>query len=597
MIVQELNAIQKRFGYLPANELRELADRIAVPLHRLHEVASFFPHYKLKRGPDVDVAVCRDISCHLAGAPRLKRGLQALANELDPNGQRIQVNGVSCLGQCDHAPAVIMNDHVYYGLQEFQIRERIHDAVAGKGLSPQHADRSPRPWKIDPYGGQPRFEAVQKLLAMGDPLHGWEAGFDAVIAELKESTLRGMGGARFPTHMKWAAVRARPETEKYVVCNGDESEPGTFKDRELLRRAPHLLVEGMILAGLTSSATKGYIYIRHEYHDEIEAVEQAIYEAEAKGYCGKDIQGTGLSFPIEVFVSPGGYICGEESALLEAMEDRRAEPRNKPPFPTVNGLHGKPTIINNVETLMWTPVIFLRGGTWYRDQGVHGGKGLWFCSISGHVNQPGVYELPFGVTVRDLIYFHAGGMSGGQRLKAVAPSGPSGGLLPAEIRRNVLPEAFANQHLQTGATHFDVLDLPLDPDIVRSMGGMLGAAFIAIGDQVELVDLALNLTEFFRNESCGKCVPCRLGSEKLVQMSQRLKDRRLRPVQLQLARDLGQTMILTSICGLGQVAPRPLLSLADHFPDELERGLDQSEATDEFATPTLTEPPAPTRKQ
>jgi NADH:ubiquinone oxidoreductase subunit F (NADH-binding)/NADH:ubiquinone oxidoreductase subunit E len=579
MIVQELNALQKRCGYLPADELRALSGRIGVPLHRLHEVASFFPHYKLQKGPEVEVRVCRDVSCHLRGAQQLTQGLKALANEIDPSGKAVQVEGVSCLGQCDHAPAVTINDLVYSSLTEQQLRPLVHKAVARDPLPHPRAARTPPGWKIDPYAGNPRYAAVQKLIQTLDPVNGSLRGVDDLIEALKVSTLRGMGGARFPTHIKWAAVRSQSSDTKYVVCNGDESEPGTFKDRELLRRAPHLLVEGMVLAGLTAGASKGYIYIRHEYHDEIEAVEEAIRDAQGRKFCGKDILGTRISFPIEVFVSPGGYICGEESALLEAMEDRRAEPRNKPPFPTVKGLYNQPTIINNVETLMWTPAIYLNGGEWYRDQGVNGCKGLWFCSISGDIREPGVFEVPFGITVRDLIYRQAGGMSGGQRLKAIAPSGPSGGFFPTLIRRNLLPKPFAERFLPEGGAFFDILDLPLDPDVVRSMEGMLGAAFVAVGEQASMVDLSLNLTEFYRNESCGKCVPCRVGSQKLVEMLRALKAGQFDREHLELARSLGTTMILTSICGLGQVAPNPLLTLAKYFPEEVESNLDRQGAS------------------
>ena len=576
MIVQQLNAIQHRFGYLPEEELRALSLRIGEPLYRLHEVASFFPHYALERGPDVTVRVCRDMSCHLRESDQLARGLKALANEIDPSGKAVGVEGVSCLGQCDHAPAVTINDHVFHGLNESQLRSRVHAAVAREPIAPSKPDRNPLRWKIDPYDGFPRFEAVEKLLATRDPVKGELKGIDGLLKELEVSTLRGMGGARFPTHLKWKAVRAEKDPEKYIVCNGDESEPGTFKDRELLRRTPYLLVEGMILAGLVTGATQGYIYIRHEYQDEIEAVEAAIREAEAHGICGERIRGIDLTFRLEVFVSPGGYICGEETALLEAMEDRRAEPRNKPPFPVVHGLRNKPTVINNVETLMWTPAIYLKGGAWYRDQGANGCKGLWFCSISGDVRAPGVYEVPFGITVRDLIYRTAGGMSGGQRLQAIAPSGPSGGFLPTQIRREALPAPFAASNLDANATSFDVLDLPLDPKVVQGIGGMLlGAAFVVVGDRADLVDLALNVTEFFRNESCGKCVPCRLGSQKLVEMIRLLRDGNLGRDQLDLAGELGRTMILTSICGLGQVAPRALLSLMTHFPEELDACLDR----------------------
>ena len=343
MIVQKLSEIQKRLGWLPERELRELSAGTGTPLHRIHEVASFFPHYRLKPGPKVDVRVCRDMACHLRGARAFEETLRRHASELDSAAERIEVGGVSCLGQCDSPPALVINDHCHWGLTPAQARSRINSALRGEPAKAQHADRSPLGWTIDIYDGQPRYEAVRALVAEVDGPRAMEARRDAVIESLKVANLKGLGGAGFPTHLKWAAVRREPGPEKYVVCNADESEPGTFKDRELLRRTPHLLVEGMVLAGLVSGATQGYIYVRHEYHEEIGVVEESIAAAYRSGICGDDILGSGHRFDLEVFVSPGGYICGEETALLEAMEDRRGEPRNKPPFPVVAGLRGRPT--------------------------------------------------------------------------------------------------------------------------------------------------------------------------------------------------------------------------------------------------------------
>ncbi len=595
-IVQGLGEIQRDHQYLPAAEMAALAKELGEPLHRVHEVASFFPLYKLEKGPEVDVRVCRDIGCHLRGAAGLQESLRQFAGQISSDGKGVTVRGVSCLGQCDGAPAVCINDHSYPGLTEPEIRQHIHEAVEGRPARLHHASREPLGWKIDPYDGFPQYEAVQKLVATRDA-SGKLAGIDRLLEEMKTSTLSGMGGARFPTHAKWSSVRAEKDATKYVVCNGDECEPGTFKDRELLRRAPHLLVEGMVLAGLVVGGTRGYIYIRHEYHEEIEAVEEAIRDATHRGFCGPNIIGSGLSFPIEVFVSPGGYICGEETALLEAMEDRRAEPRNKPPFPTIAGLRGKPTVINNVETLMWVPAISLKGGSWYRDQGVNGGAGLWFCSISGDVNKPGVYEVPFGITVRDLVFKKAGGMRDGQRLKAIGTSGPSGGFMPVALHRRNLKDGFKHACLPDGAEHLDVLGLPLDYRLFGSMARrpplhyMLGAAFVAVGDQSDMVDLSLNLTEFFRNESCGKCVPCRLGSQKLVDLLKGDGRGGLSEDALQLGKQLGETMVLTSICGLGQVAPNPLLSLLENFPEEVQRYVDRHEVNESVARTMTMEMP------
>ncbi len=357
-----------------------------------------------------------------------------------------------------------------------------------------------------------------------------------------------------------------------MVVNGDESEPGTFKDRELLLRTPHLVIEGVILAALLTGADRGYIYIRHEYEPQIEAVKAAIARAERYGACGENFLDTGRSFPVEVYVSPGGYICGEQSALIEAMEDKRAEPRNKPPLLETNGLHDKPTLLSNVETFAWVPAIFHKGGEWYRDLGVNGCKGARFFSISGDVARPGAYEVPNGITLGQFIGKYAGGMRPGTRLKAVATSGPSAGFLPARLPLEDLPRA-AKEKLG-GKPFLNILDLPMDLQAFRDYGLMLGAGLVVYGDRVDMADQALNATEFFRNESCGKCVPCRIGSQKLVEIGTDLLGGRydgqgLEPVEDMVA-DLRQAMEMSSICGLGMVVANPLGSVVRHFRSDLE---------------------------
>jgi NADH:ubiquinone oxidoreductase subunit F (NADH-binding)/NADH:ubiquinone oxidoreductase subunit E len=563
MILQELTKIQERCGYLPADELKALSKRTETPLHRLHEVASFYPLFRLETPSAVEVKVCRDMACHLRGSHVLQRRLEAYAHE--KSGAQVHVEGVSCLGQCDRPVALSVNDHVYRGRSESEYQTLINKALAKERLPLQDRGVSAKGWKIDLYDGQPRYEAVRRFLEKRDG--------DSVLKALETANLRGMGGAGFPTHRKWSAVRGAPGEEKYVVCNADESEPGTFKDRELLRRTPYLVIEGMVLAGLVTGARRGFIYLRHEYHQEKLALEEALRQAAAAPVCGENLFGSGLSFPIEIFVSPGGYIQGEESALLEAMEDRRGEPRNKPPFPVFSGLYGKPTVINNVETLAWTPAIVMRGGEWYRDQGTHGATGLRFVAISGDVNRPGVYEVPFGQTVRELVFDTAGGVSGGQKLKAIAPSGPSGGFLPAAIKVENLPPKFVQEKLPPGATMLDILDVPLDLNTFSAMGAMLGAAFVVYGDRRDMVDNALNCTEFYRNESCGKCVPCRVGSQKLTDIVTEIKARRFSRDGLGLVKELADVMFSTSICGLGQVVANPITSVIKHFPEDLEKYL------------------------
>ncbi|MBY0524356.1 MAG: NAD(P)H-dependent oxidoreductase subunit E [Gemmataceae bacterium] len=561
MIVQELTLIQERHGWLPEGELRALSRRLSVPLHRLHEVASFYPLYRLKPPPAVHVQVCRDMACHLHGAVRMTRDLEATGMEL--GGGQVHVEGVSCLGQCDRPIAISINDHVYRGLSEDEIRTRIRMALAREPLPHQHGDRTPANWKIDVYQGRPTYDAVRQFIETRDG--------DRILKALEVANLRGMGGAGFPTFKKWGAVRGAPGDVKYVVCNADESEPGTFKDRELMRRAPWLVIEGVILAGLVTGAKQGTIYIRHEYHEETHVLRDAIAQAEASGICGDNVLGSGISFPVDVFVSPGGYIQGEESALLEAMEDRRGEPRNKPPFPVFVGLFGKPTVINNVETLAWVPGIVKHGGEWYRDAGINGANGMRFVSISGDVAKPGVYEVPFGQTVRDLIFNTAGGMRGRQRLKAIAPSGPSGGFLPAKIKVENLPPKFVQEKMKPGDKTLDILDVPLDLNTLGAMGSMLGAAFVVYGDQADIVENALNCTEFYRNESCGKCVPCRMGSQKLVEIIGDMLAKRFPRTSLPMVNELSDTMTITSICGLGMVASNPIATVIKHFPDELNQ--------------------------
>lgn len=561
MIVQELRAIQERCGYLPQGEMRALAQRLDVPLHRIHEVASFYPLYRLEPPPPVDVKVCRDMACSLRGSKRLEQNLTALGQEI--GGNQVCVGGVSCLGQCDRPVAVTINDHVYRGKTDAELTALVRSAAANEPLPHQHADRTPLGWKIDVYNGKPEYTAVREFIKTGDA--------DGLLKKMEASGLRGMGGAGFPTFRKWATVRSTPGDAKYVVCNADESEPGTFKDRELLRRAPHLVIEGVVLAGLVTGATRGYIYIRHEYEEETDVLRDAIAHAEQLGICGPKILGSDISFPVEIFVSPGGYIQGEESALLEAMEDRRGEPRNKPPFPVTHGLFNKPTVINNVETLAWVPAIVLKGGEWYRDQGTNGATGMRFVSISGDVNRPGVYEVPLGQTVQQLIFDCAGGMRDDQKLKAIATSGPSGGFLPALLDVTKLPEKFVKEKVPTGATKFDITQLTLDFNTLGMMGGMLGAAFVVYGDKADMVVNALNCLEFYRNESCGKCVPCRLGSQKLVDMTGDMLAHRFPTDQLPVISELAMTMGSTSICGLGQIAANPITSVMKWFPEELAR--------------------------
>ena len=379
-------------------------------------------------------------------------------------------------------------------------------------------------------------------------MHGGDSA--AVIEALKASGLRGMGGAGFPTGVKWELVRQAPGDTKYVICNADESEPGTFKDRVILQTLPDLVLEGMALAAVTVGARKAIIYIRHEYARQRDVLLKTLRQRQAEGIVGPYMMGSSQHVDFEIFESPGGYICGEETALLEALEDRRAEPRHKPPFPGTHGLFGAPTLLNNVETFAMVPGIVLNGGDWWAEHGRNGAKGLKFLAVSGQVKNPGVYEVPLGITVHELIE-RAGGMRYGRTLKAFAPGGASSGFLPASMA-----------------------DISLDFRTLAEAGSMLGSgAVVVVGDDVCMLELALNVGRFFRNESCGKCVPCRVGSEKIVTLLEGILEGRGSWADLELIEELSATMALTSICGLGQAAPNPILSVIKHFKGDIRRYL------------------------
>jgi len=542
VIFDELRVIQLRHGYLPKAELESLSQRTQTPLYQLHSVASFYPHFHLSPPANAEVLVCADMSCRLNGACQLRAELAR--RFAAGRAQDVQIKDVSCLGRCDRAPAVAINDVIYESVSPDQVEQLARQAVRGEELRAEHPQEARVACASDPYGESEKYGAVRRLVSTRD--------YDGVLAILKEADLRGMGGAGFPTWMKWDLVRKQADPMKYVVCNADESEPGTIKDRFILSHLPHLVAEGMMIAGLVTGAKKGILYIRHEYPLQEEIFREEVRRCVRAGLLGKKILGSELEFELEVFVSPGGYICGEESALLEAMEGHRAEPRNKPPFPGQAGLWQKPTVINNVETFANVPQILARGVEWYKSAGANGSRGLKFVGVSGHVAQPGVYEVPMGTTMRDVIYGNAGGIRGGRTLKAFAPSGPSSGYLPASM-----------------------VDVRLDFKALADAGSMLGSGAIVVCDDTTcMLDMALTAVKFYRNESCGKCVPCRVGSQKMVELLTRWTQGNVSEAayrsDLALIEELSQAMSLTSICGLGQIVPAPVLSVLKHFRGEID---------------------------
>ncbi|MGQ0633361.1 MAG: NADH-ubiquinone oxidoreductase-F iron-sulfur binding region domain-containing protein [Planctomycetaceae bacterium] len=534
-LLRELLELQHEHGWLSDDTLRDVASRRNVPLYHVEGLVSFYTHFRRTPPPRVEVQVCRDLACWMAGCGRFAVELRERFRGRDD----VEIREVSCLGRCDAAPAAAIND-VPLAPATLACRDEVTRLIERPPTSftPPPPRRALR---VDPYASEAEHFGTARKLAAGGP-----AVLEGVIDQLKQAGLRGMGGAGFPTGMKWELVSKQTATPKYVVCNADESEPGTFKDRFILEHLPHLVVEGVILAGLVVGAEQGIVYLRHEYAPEQRSLEAALERARAVGGLGENACGSGRRFEIEIFVSPGGYILGEETALLEALEDKRGEPRNKPPYPVTHGLWGRPTVMNNVETLALATAILARGGDWWKVQGVRGAAGLKFFSVSGDVARPGVYEVPYGTTIRELLDL-AGGLPEGKRLRAILPGGASSNFLPP-----------------------DKLDTPLEFDAAKAAGSMLGSgAVVFIAEGTDLFGLATNVTAFFRNESCGKCVPCRVGSHKAVELLEAVARGSASPSDLAVLPELGETLAQTSICGLGQVALNPALSMLRHFPDDV----------------------------
>jgi len=526
-LMPALNAIQQRHGWLPREELVALSREVHRPLYEIEGLISFYPHYRTDLPRMVAVHPCHDLACWLAGS---QEGIEELRAryQADPD---VEVREVSCLGRCDIAPAVAVDERP---APLHQAESLVEVARAG-GAPPQTSRRAYHAgaWPNDPYApGEPRYRVLRALLA-------GELDPAGIAATLTDAGLRGMGGAGFPTGKKWELVAGQPATPKYAIVNADESEPGSFKDREVLFTQPHLVLEGLLVGMLVVGAEEGTVFVRHEYGPESDAVLAELEALRADGLLGADVPGSGRRLSVELFTSPGGYILGEETALLECLEGHRGEPRNKPPFPGVYGLWGKPTLINSVETFAHVPVILERGADWWKAQGRNGATGLKFFAVSGAVRRPGVYCLPLGATIGELLE-EAGGMAGGAVLQAVQPGGASSNFLRP-----------------------DALDVPMDFTSLADAGSMLGSgSVVVLAEGVDLLAAATNVLRFFRDESCGKCVPCRVGSAKAhTILTEAAADGGLGADEEERVRQLEETMRLTSICGLGQVALGPVLSV------------------------------------
>ncbi len=398
------------------------------------------------------------------------------------------------------------------------------------------------PWSLETYLKEGGYQAWRKVLTERTPP-------EEIINEIKKSALRGRGGAGFPTGLKWSFMPRNSPAQKYIVCNSDESEPGTCKDRDILRFNPHALIEGMAIAGYAIGATVGYNYMRGEFHHEpYERFEAALKEARAAGLIGKDILGSGFDFELHSHLGAGAYICGEETALLESLEGKKGQPRFKPPFPANFGLYGCPTTINNTETLASVPSILRNGGEWFLNLGKPNNGGVKIFSVSGHVNRPGNYEVPMGTPFRDLLEL-AGGVRGGRKLKAVIPGGSSMPVMPAEI----------------------VMECDMDYDSLSKAGSALGSGgVIVMDDSTCMVQALLRISRFYYAESCGQCTPCREGTGWLWRVVKRIEEGEGRAEDLELLRKTAGRIEGRTICAFGDAAAWPVQSFLKHFHDEFE---------------------------
>jgi NADH-quinone oxidoreductase subunit F len=532
-LLPALHAAQKIYGWLPEEVAAEVARSLHVPLVEVHGVIEFYSlFYNEPIGKRV-IRVCTDQACALKNARGLLDHL-CYHHGIQPGqttaGNAVTIEASPCLGLCEQAPAALVNDEAETNIDlEHDTYElgRPPSLVYGSiRMLTEHCGDGTT--SLAKYGN---YVALEKARAMKP---------DDVIAEIKAAGLVGRGGAAFPTGIKWEGAAKAPADQKYVICNADESEPGTFKDRILLIDDPHRTIEGMCVAAHAIGATRGYIYIRAEYPYILPVLENALNEAREAGYLG-------TNFDIEIRVGAGAYICGEETALFESIEGKRGFPRVKPPFPTTHGLFGKPTVINNVETLCNVPLIISMGSAEYRQIGTEKSPGPKLFCVSGDVAQPGLYEVPFGVTLRELLEM-AGGIAGGKNLQAVLFGGAAG--------------AFATlQHL----------DLKMTFEDLRAAGLPLGSGVVLVYDETRDMRLALKeLGHFFAHESCGKCYPCQMGTQRQKEILDRIANRGTLDGDLIRLQDVGWTMTDASLCGLGQTAASAVLSAMKLWPELFE---------------------------
>jgi NADH-quinone oxidoreductase subunit F len=564
-LIPMLMYAQDEYGYISDAMIEEIARRLELRTIQVEETLAYYSMLHRKPMGKHHVQICTNVACMLRGGNELleqaKKRLEIGHKEVTSDGV-FSLEEVECIGACTGAPAMQVNYDFYENLTPLKFDRIIEELDAGKKPAPEPVtsgalhprDPAETPLisrrfgirnsrKIDVYLQHDGYQALEKALKDMTP--------DSIIDEVKKSSLRGRGGAGFPTGMKWSFVPKDSPKPKYVICNADESEPGTCKDRPLMEMDPHQMIEGITIAGRAIGAHLGFIYIRGEYRYVLDIVEAALAEAYSRGYLGKNILSSAFDFDLVAHTGAGAYECGEESALMESLEGKRGYPRIKPPFPAVVGLYGCPTIINNVETLSAVPAILLEGGEKYASRGTPKNGGTRMLCVGGHVNKPGIYEIPLGMNMKKFIFEVAGGIPGGKKLKAVIPGGSSCPLLSASE-----------------------IDIPMDYDSVAKAGSMLGSGGMVVMDEDTcMVDMARRIMHFYAHESCGWCIPCREGTTWLRKMLERFHAGLGRPEDIDIVGDLAKNMLGRTFCPLGDAAALPTISIVQKWRNEFEQHL------------------------
>ena len=538
-LVEVLLTAQKTFGFLPKDVLATVAQKLRVPASKAWSVATFYDFFRVEKGGEDHFKICTGPVCCAAGAADVvSQAFQEAGiskpGETSANG-KVTVETVSCLGLCDHAPVVFVNEELMVGVSEDNVfslgniqTQKPHTTVCGKPQVLTAPIGKIAPTDLEKHREEGAFAALEKALHDMTP--------EEVIEEVKSSRLTGRGGANFLTGLKWEFASKASGFPKYAVCNFDESEPGTFKDRTLMEGNPFRVIEGLALGAYAIGAHEGYIYIRDEYVQAQKTVDDAVKQAYAEHLLGDHILGTDYSFDLEVRHNPGAYVCGEETALFESIEGKRGYPRIKPPYPTQHGLFNQPTIINNVETLAVVPSLIAHGGEWFQQWGTGQSVGLKLFCVSGDVGNPCVVEAPYGLSIRELVEEFCEGFVG--RPQAVLIGGASGGFI-----------------------HPDWLDLSLTHEGLRRFGVPMGSgAIMVFNEKVDMWQVLESVARFFADESCGQCAPCRLGTKEVYNILSGTDLSKISYSEIRKLEEIGKTMEVTCICGLGMTAANTIRS-------------------------------------